>query len=351
MLRPRTEISIGRLVAFAAACVVLSTASPASAIIFDFVNDDSPGEGFNDPTLGASRQTAVQYALNIWGNYLASSYVGETITVHASFDPLGGSLFGAPGAQAFSPFVATDGNFIFTGTVANHLVPGGSFASASVIVAQFNSDVDNPTVLGSTSWYYGTDGNAGTDVDLVTVTLHEVMHGLGFTSQFDDTTGNYAAINFGGSLGVLNLPSFFEGNVGIGPSGSTMFTDLTDSQRITEAVGGNLYWTGANGVAANGGVRPQLYSPSTYNQGSSIIHLDETVFSTDLISPSLSVGEVHHAPSLVDLGMLQDLGWDIQAVPEPSSFALTGLIVAATGYYRRRKNSNASDRGSKVVSI
>ena len=39
------------------------------------------------------------------------------------------------------------------------------------IVANFNSSFE---------WYLGTDGNAGTSYDLMTVVLHELAHGLGF---------------------------------------------------------------------------------------------------------------------------------------------------------------------------
>src|SRR5262249_44341455 len=58
------------------------------------------------------------------------------------------------------------------------------------IVAHFSSNLDGPSCLGATSWYYGLDGNAppGT-VDLVTTVLHELTHGLGCTSPMNLVTG------------------------------------------------------------------------------------------------------------------------------------------------------------------
>ena len=54
------------------------------------------------------------------------------------------------------------------------------------IVANFNSNVD---------WYYGTDMNCpDTLYDLVTVVMHEIGHGLGFTGfLFIDSNNEYGA--------------------------------------------------------------------------------------------------------------------------------------------------------------
>ncbi|MDT1843143.1 peptidase, partial [Acinetobacter baumannii] len=39
------------------------------------------------------------------------------------------------------------------------------------------------------TFYLGLDNNAGDQIDLVTVLLHEIAHGLGFQSFTDDETG------------------------------------------------------------------------------------------------------------------------------------------------------------------
>lgn len=334
------------LVAFG---TLAAAAAPSSAIVFTLLNGDDPGEGFNDPTFGTQRLQAVNYALNIWSGVLASSYVGETIQVLARFDPLGGDLFGAPGAQAGPVFSATDFNYIYAGPLANHLVQGdlfpGNDASSDPyqhgfeIFAQFNSDVDNDTVLGTSNWYYGTDGHPGTDIDLVTVALHEIMHGLGFSTTYDDSTGGYSPTYFdlgdGNGAQPYYLPTLFDAYLTTSPTGGTPLTNLTEAERQAAAASNNVYWDGDFGKAANGGVRPRIYAPITYLAGSSLIHLDEATFSNDLISPVLGLGQVIHAPSPIDIGMLRDLGWDIAAVPEPSGFALTAAVAVAIGAKRR----------------
>ena len=41
-------------------------------------NLDGPGEGFNDPVLGADRLSAITYAANVWGDTILEAYLGET---------------------------------------------------------------------------------------------------------------------------------------------------------------------------------------------------------------------------------------------------------------------------------
>jgi len=78
-----------------------------------------------------------------------------------------------------------------------------------------------------------------------------------------------------------------------------------------EALTSKLVWSGANGVAANGGVKPILYSPKKYEDGSSISHLDEATFDNAgknaVMSPNLAAGEVFHEPGPLLLAMMQDL--------------------------------------------
>src|SRR5262245_64609418 len=92
--RQRNRLSVVLL-----SCVLfgLAAAWMAEAATIVVVNNDGPGEGFNDPTpvapvggnpgttLGAQRLNAFQAAANIWGSLLSTS---ATITVSAAFDPL-----------------------------------------------------------------------------------------------------------------------------------------------------------------------------------------------------------------------------------------------------------------------
>lgn len=263
---------------------------------------DAAGEGFYDSTLGAQRRAAFEYALGIWSSLLPRSYVGETITVDVYFDPLGGSAFGAELAHAgpnqvhwdFSGGVAST---VYGDALANHLHKGDLVTGRSEIVATFNSDVDNPTVLGSRSWYYGTDGNCGSDSDFVSVVLHEMGHGLDFLSQYYSWDGGY----YNGYPGIYDR--FLE------LSGGADMTAMSNADRKAAAVSNNLYWSGASGISGNGGVRPKIYAPSSIEPGSSLSHTDETLYKYDLMSPMYS--GPNHDPGSIDLGMLADMGWSV----------------------------------------
>ena len=75
-------------------------------------------------------------------------------------------------------------------------------------------------------------------------------------------------------------------------------------QRGVDPVHGDgVRWGGAQGIAANGGVKPYLYSPNPYEEGSSIYHLDEQKYGTGspnaLMTPYLDDGEALLRPGSV----------------------------------------------------
>ncbi|MGD9722613.1 MAG: PEP-CTERM sorting domain-containing protein [Pirellulales bacterium] len=307
------------------------TCAPVRAnVTFSLNITDGVNEGFNDPVLGGARVSAMNFALNTWSQLLSNSYLGETINVSASFDAMGGSAFSAVLGSAGANFIhanfggASLGNTWYGSPLANHLA-GFDLNAAPEIVAQFNSDVDNATVLGTTDWYYGTDGNPGGDIDFVSVVLHEVGHGLNF---FD-------VINQNGTWLVSNRPGIYDRFLVDAPVGGTALTAMTDAQRAAAIISNSLYWSGANGVAANGGVRPKIYAPNPYEPGSSVAHLDESTFPLELMSPFYSGPD--HIISPIHRGMMIDMGWQI--VPEPSTYVLlvTGGMTGLLGVYRRRR--------------
>src|SRR4029077_17513954 len=80
-----------------AAVLLVFAVSPARAITITIVNNDGPGEGFNDPTaaapvgrnngttVGQQRLNCFQEAANIWSGLLPGPGV---VQISAQFDPL-----------------------------------------------------------------------------------------------------------------------------------------------------------------------------------------------------------------------------------------------------------------------
>lgn len=168
-------------------------------------------------------------------------------------------------------------------------------------------DGDNPemiiTVNSLADWYRGGGvGPSRSEYDLQSVMLHEMAHGLGFLS-----TSNYDEFF---SYGSIDQPTPFDAYVQTGDG--RRLSDLpSPSLELGEALTSKLVWSGVNGIAANGGVKPLLHSPKKYEDGSSTSHLDENTFDNAgknaVMSPNLAAGEVFHDPGPLLLAMMQDL--------------------------------------------
>ena len=168
-------------------------------------------------------------------------------------------------------------------------------------------DGDNPemiiTVNSLATWYRGTGvGPSKTEYDLQSVILHEMAHGFGFlsTDSYDDFFG----------YGSIDQPTPYDAYVQTGDG--RRLSDLpSPSLELGEALTSKLVWSGTQGIAANGGVKPLLYTPKVYEDGSSVSHLDEATFSKAgpdaVMSPNLDAGEIFHEPGPLLLAMMQDL--------------------------------------------
>lgn len=287
--------------------------SSAHAATFAVTYSDGASEGFNDPTLGPARRAAFEASLSYWASHLGASPV--PITVSAAFDPLGGSATSAILGQAspvsgFRDFTSSNPRFkagtFYGSALANHLAGRDLDTTRPEIAATFNSDVDNSTVLGNKNFYYGTDAKPGSDADFYSVALHEVGHGLNFTSQLKQD-GNY-----------LNAyPGIYDTFLTQGNTASRVrLTSLDAMGRMTAEVSDALYFDGARTQIANGGSPAKLFAPTGYQGGSSVSHLDENTFSlpniNELMTP-VSSGPIHDAGP-VGLGVFYDMGWAIPPV-------------------------------------
>lgn len=165
------------------------------------------------------------------------------------------------------------------------------------------------------NWYLGTDAKAQSGrYDMITVLLHEIAHGLGFSSSMsvinNDTQGQY------GQLGNAYIFDIFMQdsqkvkltNTGVYGNPSTgLKTSLTSNA---------LYFGLKNPAFAN--TLPRLYAPSPYKSGSSFSHFDESTYTVgtpnSLMSPSVRAAEVNHNPGELLLNCLNEMGWQINGL-------------------------------------
>ncbi len=236
----------------------------------------------------------VQAAIDVWSANFKSSVV---IAVDASWGRSSswGVLGSARPGSFFSAFSgAPDPSLWYSSALANALAGKDLDKANPEIVIQVNS---------AAAWNTRGDGlPTGNEYDLQSVFLHEIGHGLGFLS-------NDAYDPFFG-LGSLDQPTPFDAY--LQTSDGRRLADLpTPSKELGVALTSSLVWSGANGIKANGGVKPKMYTPARYESGSSTSHLDEATFSKSgadsVMTPSLDPGEIFKEPGPLLLAMMEDL--------------------------------------------
>ena len=233
--------SLCRLAAALALSLAGVVGAQAAATI-TIVNQNAPGEGFNDPTpatpvggntgrtLGEQRLIAFQHAANIWGATLNSTV---PIRIGAAFVPLsctaGGAVLGAAGAyEIWSDFTnAPRPNTWYPSALASKLAGTDLTTPADPhIIARFNSRLGLfPDCLPGSPFDLGLDNRAAGRIDLVTVLLHEMAHGLGFQTFTDDETGQQ----------LLGIPSVWDYHL-VDNRTETRWVGMTDAQRVASAI-------------------------------------------------------------------------------------------------------------------
>jgi hypothetical protein len=180
---------------------------------------------------------------------------------------------------------------------------------------------DEPDIIitynSNYSWYYGTDGNPDYyQQDFLTITLHEMAHGLGFTGLFyvdNENKGNYI---WPGNHMVYD---YYLRN----PDGKSLIdTDLfpvPSTALATALTKPKVYFESPILIDVKN--KPaELYIPSRWDQGSSLYHLSELYNGTNdgLMTYAQAPGESLHDPGTIAKNMLYDMGWIYTSIEHDS---------------------------------
>ncbi len=283
--------------------------------------------GFTDEA-----QEAFQYAVDIWDSLIRTPV---PIRIDATFVDLGGFegnsiiLGGARPAAWRSPGSL---NLWFVDALADMKAGKDLEDGEPDIITKFNSNQE-------VNWYFGIDGNTpSSKMDFVTTVIHEIAHGLGFSSfaRIENTSIEIFSLSVGNGIlrnGNPKFPQIYDFFVENG-SGTAIISFSDPSYALVEQfTSNNIFWNGKKGVKANGGIQPQLYAPSLWEQGSSYTHLDETSFPAgnvnSLMTPYFDRQEAIHNPGNLTLGMLEDMGWTINRAPSFAEGTNTTRTLAA----------------------
>lgn len=240
-----------------AALLLASSATVYAQAPVILVSLDDPGTGFDDPTpvepvggnlgttLGEQRTIVLQTALEQWGRL-----VGNTVPIVAlvTFADLpcdaaaGATVLAAAGpTQVVSDFPGARPNTWYASALADEIAgfelrpqPFDQASDGDLIIF-VNGALDNGCLGSGMGFYYGVDHNeAPTQFDLLTVLMHEVVHGLGFLTTTNNETG--AQLN--------GRPSIYDVFV-LDTSIGEYWDEMTNVERAASAVNtGNLVWDG-----------------------------------------------------------------------------------------------------------
>jgi hypothetical protein len=271
----------------------LKSAKKQADIILNYVN-------FPD-----SLKPAMEYAVQIWESLIQSSV---PIHMEVNWEKLASDVLGSCGAT------------VFYSNFDNAPIPNTYYSIALVekitgkeqscpsdspdLIARFNSQI---------SWYSSTDGKTSSQkYDFVSIALHEITHGLGFTGYLQVNT----ATSTGFWANSAKYPSIFDQY--IEDFNKRRLTNTTyyknSSNTLYKALTSNQLYSGSPVAYAWGFEnRPRLYVPSVFSNGSSIYHLNDATYlagtENSLMTHSAGTGEAIHSPGPLTAGIMGDLGW------------------------------------------
>jgi hypothetical protein len=320
--------------AVALSCCALGAQAAATLVI---VNMNAPGVGFNDPTpatpvggntgttVGQQRLIAFQAAADLWGATLTSTV---PIKIGATFEPLSctatSAVLGSAGAmEIFSDFPnAPRAGTWYPGALASKLA-GADQASADTphIRARFNSRLGAADCLAGSGFYLGLDNNFGSQIDLVTVLLHEFGHGLGFQTFTDDETG----------AEIQGIPSIWDYFL-LDNRNNKLWANMTDAERVASAISGNgLSWNGPNVTASV----PQVLAP--------VSNLAVSGDAAGAAAGSYAVGDASFGPPL---GASPVAGQLMPVVDQPDGTGTACTALSPANALAVRNNVALVDRGT-----
>lgn len=246
----------------------------------------------------SAARTAFQRAVDLWAARIDSPV---TITVSASFRPLGAGVLGSAGPGEFLrdfPGAPRRSTF-YVEALANKLAGEQLDPFVPDIVASFNSSFSN--------FHYGSGPAPSGKFDFTTIVLHELGHGLGFLGA-GDVSGS------SGTVRLAEFPVIYDRYTENG-DGRGLLDGFPDGSAALarQLTGGRLFFDSPRVRSANRGYRARLYAPRSFDAGSSYSHLDETLYAkgdpNSLMTLFLSPGETIRKPGPITLAIFDTFGW------------------------------------------
>lgn len=241
-----------------------------------------------------SVQTIINAAVARWDSAIAT-VGGGPIVVKVSWQSFGNpSLLGYAGPEALFQGGGLPTNDLYPAALTNTLTNSDANGpSRPEVVVALNADL-----LTNNRWYLGSTGTppAG-QIDLYSVVLHEVGHGLGFLGSAELHNGQ-------STPSLWSTPYIYDRMT---KYGSTPMTSVGD--QATALRSGNVWAQVSDSLSF------ELYAPSTWLSGSSFSHFDEASYPAGsagaLMTPMLGSSETARILDSPTLGLMARIGWPL----------------------------------------
>ncbi len=262
-----------------------------------------------EPSVPNAVRTVVSAALAQWDAALTTNV---PVVVHVGWE-----CFNNPGVLGFagpnhlytSPTLPTGNQYPVA--LANTFAGRDLNGADAEIVMGLNAELagSNSCGFATNEWYISTGAAVGGgQIDLYSVVLHELGHGLGFLGSAFQEPSQAAA---------LDLPPYaYDGFVF---TGATRLLDTGNPNG--QLTVNDLFFD------LGGGHRTRLYAPSAFENGSSFSHFDLSVIAQpgELMTPALGNGQIRRVLDAPVLAVLQQQGWNVV----PRAVAPVSLTVAS----------------------
>ncbi len=247
------------------------------------------GKGFADPSLGATRRNTVQAVLN---------YIG------AQFDETGSCQIEFKVSQTDgSGALATGGPLFFVSGPYEQPFPLKHITTGS------DPWMGSPDLEVTVDFGWPWHNDTATPVpsgklDLYSVLLHEITHGLGIIS-LGTSTGQS---EFSPNVVFSTFDNFLYAGTG---------TKLWNSSGVFQASTSNLTGSGGGVVfrgpqaTAQFGSYPAVYTPSSWSNGSSISHWINTISGSPVMKHAIGYGVAIRSYAAFERKALGDLGYTL----------------------------------------
>ena len=268
-----------------------------------------------NPTYPApgSVRAVVDAAVSSWDAVLATNPAGPVV-VEVFWSNLGNpSLLGYAGPDGMFHGGGLPTSSLYPAALANTLLGLDANGSGRPEVQV----VLNAELLASNRWYLGTTGApSGSQIDLYSVALHEIGHGLGFLGSAT-VPGGQSQPSLSGTPYAYDVHAHH---------GGTPITAAADP--VAALTSGDVH------ISFSDAHTHELYAPGTWTQGSSFSHFDEGAYPAGapgaLMTPMLGSGETARVLDAPVIGVMARIGWPTTAaVITPSIVAVSPSLTAA----------------------